>query len=199
MRLFTHAVAALTLIAISACGGSPSSPTAPIVPFAGPLPPSGPTPAVRNGEITLVAANPAPGGRVTLGSCPEGFNRPNHAPTAQLFCSDDLRMTFDVVVDRDIPNAMLSLTFSDGYQDCAFATSPRLALTAGGRVSAAASSVWFYGLDEDPSKPAELGCPTLPRVTNGLRVRLLDLDVPHPNTAVFVNNLPISYTFAVPQ
>lgn len=198
MRPVKSLVAALTFVIISACGEQPTTPTP--VPNAVPRPSSGPTPpGIRDGEITITAAMPAPGGQVTLGSCPQGLNGPQHSPTAQLFCSNDLRMTFDVVVDRDIPNAMLSLTFSDGRQDCAFAQSPRVALTAGSRATTSISSITFYGPDDDPSKPAELGCPTLPRITNGLRIQILDLDVAYPNTAVFVYSFPVSYTFTMPQ
>ena len=100
--LLVSASVALTGLVLIACDGSkrPTSPS----------PPASPTPVAAappefppiSGEITLTSATPASGATVDVFDCDPNLSlhsaRPEHVIG---ICSDQLRMTFDVVVDRE--------------------------------------------------------------------------------------------------
>lgn len=132
MRRITRLPLALILVAVlSACRGSDyATPTAPSPPSSPPVPvpPSAPTSGPGSGTIAVGELSPAPGARLAVRSdCPAG--------SGTQMCIEQWRGTFDVIVDREMTNAVLNVRFYDGHTICGYGTTGFYVLPAGTHVS----------------------------------------------------------------
>lgn len=151
------------LVTTTACGTDRSGSLTPTGP-----PPIAPTPPVT-GTITLSSIVPANGTTLTIFDCdptlPAGAIGPLHEIG---LCTDQLRMTFDLEVDRDITDAYLKVQLLDGSKLCAITSGGRAPLSAGTRTQRTTSPVV---LSDHP----ELQSPcALPVTTTRIRVELQD-------------------------
>jgi hypothetical protein len=186
MKRSTHAPLALILTAVlSACSlsdtaapSAPSSPLAPVPPS--PPPASGP----GTGTIAIRELSPAPGTKLAVQShCPAG--------SVTRMCTDQWRGTFDVMVDREMTNAVLTVSFYDGQTICGYGANTLDIVPAGGRVSFSVSRIYLsdeFGTFAQP-------CP-LSATTNRIEVELWSDWSTWTNTLVQV--FDESYTFFGP-
>lgn len=149
------------LVALVGCG--PSLPTAPSGPPPTPPPPVVPPPAPNPvvGEISVRSIVPGPGASFGVRDC----TPPGNGEDFKVVCSDGPRMTFDVVINRDIPAAILTVGFYDGNRRCGMAYSDQTVVAAGTR----------FTLNTDSVDLSEEGRPlicNLPATTTTLRVQL---------------------------
>lgn len=176
------------ILGLIACG-SPTGPShsAPPTESGGGV---SPLPSV-NGEITVAAVLPESGAVVPVFNCDStallGGNRTAHF---EGICSNQLRMTFDVLIDQDTPDGYLSVMFVDRYTTCGQMFSPRISLTANSLTSITAGTVMLSGHQGHPG--LESPCP-LPATTTRLIVSLLGSRGGVLITREFVHG----YTFAM--
>jgi len=112
----------LALASVAGCGdGAP--------------PPTQPSPPPRDsgltnvtGEITIASISPEPGATVHVRLCADDSPR---------FCADQPRATFEVLVDQNIPEAVLTVNFGG----CGSARTPVTSLTAGVRTALSISAI----------------------------------------------------------
>src|SRR5688500_1787795 len=102
----------LVLTIVPACAGPSGFATAPTA-IPGPSAPSAPLPPELpsiSGRITLTSATPASGATVEVYDCDPfrslSRSRPNHIVG---LCNQQIRLTFDVVVDQDLPDAYVAV------------------------------------------------------------------------------------------
>ena len=197
MKIARYVTIALALVFAAACGTS-STPIGPTT-VGSPPPPPTPVPPVT-GEISLAAASAASGATLRLRDC-SIFRGGNTHSSGPVWCTDDLKLEFGVVVDRDLPNAMLRLTFVTGDgRECGFATTSKAALAAHSRALVSTSIIEFYGIDPDPQSPPDFGCPTVPSVTRSLRVQLLDVSESQGRAPTLLfDTFDLTYTFGMAQ
>ena len=140
-------------------------------------------PAAVTGEITISSISPEPGATVPVRAC---------TPGSEMFCADQPQVTIDVVVDRDIPNASLSV----GFDRCGSASMPLASLTAGSRVSLTTSVIYLS--DDGPLHDGVGARPfcELPAVTTKTIVGLRRAG--DGNAALLTREFPNTYTFAKP-
>jgi len=174
------AIAFMALTSVTGCEDTdrPLTPTQP----SPPAPAPGPTSTI-NGEITITSISPATGATVPVHACAPGSTR---------FCADQPRMTLDVVVDQDIPNAVLTVSF----ERCAIARTPVTALSAGRRISMSTSVLDLS--DDGPLHDgvgAALFC-AFPAVTTTMTVSLWRSG--EPARALLTREFANGYTFAMP-
>ena len=170
------AIAIMALTSVTGCGGADRA-LSPTQPF-----PPGPNSAL-NGEITIASVSPAPGATVPVRPCAQGSAR---------FCADQPQVILDVVVDQDIPNAVLTV----GFQRCAMGTTPVTALSAGRRISMSISTLDLS--DDGPLHDgvgAALFC-GLPAVTTTMTVSIWRSGA--PARALLTREFANGYTFAMP-
>lgn len=118
-RLLTTLIA---LVSLTACdAGRGLVPTRPRPPVADPQ-------ETIIGEITISSISPRPGATVPVRPC---------APGSAQVCADSPQLTIDVVVDQDIPDALLTVSFGG----CGWATTPITSIIAGTRVSLTTSVI----------------------------------------------------------
>ena len=149
-RLVTALIAFATLTACD--GGRGLVPTRPGPPVAVPQ-------ETIAGEITITSISPRPGATVPVRPC---------APGSTQVCADSPLVTLDVVVDQDLSDALLTVSF-DG---CGLATTPLASLIAGSRMSLTTSVIHLS--DDGPFHDgvgATLRC-ELPAVTGRIFVSL---------------------------
>ena len=174
-----RAVARLVLLTLalvaSACGGDGGSgPTAPLAP------------APAESAIAIASIAPADGSTLRVDACPE--------QEPQGLCTDDLRVTFSVLPERDLAQARISVTFYEGDlrgRQCATATSETLDLIAGRRASMTVSRVDLI-LGGDAA--ARTAACELPATTHVMRATL----VQDPNQRSHSEDFGSVYTFARP-
>jgi hypothetical protein len=173
-------IAIMALASVTGCDsiGPELAPTQP----SSQAPAPGPA-ATVNGEIIITSISPAPGGTVRARAC---------APGSARFCADQAQMAFDVVVDQDIPNAVLTVSF----ERCAIASTPVTALSAGQRIAMSTSVLDLS--DDGPLHDgvgAALFC-ALPAVTTTMTVSLWRSG--EPARPLMTRKFPNGYTFAMP-
>ena len=174
------AIALMMLPCVVGCDGTSRTlaPMQPSPPSNGPVPPSG-----IHGEITITAISPAPGATVPVRACAPGSTR---------FCADQPQLTLNVVVEQDIPSALVTV----GFDRCATATTPSTSFTAGVRTELRASLLQLS--DDGPNHDdvgAALYC-QLPATTQQTIVRLWRTG--HPATPLLTREFSNSYTFFSP-
>ncbi len=198
MKLARCVTAAFVLSVAAACDDVSSTPSAPTLIASEPRPPI-PSPPPVTGEINLAASTPVSGATLTLHDCPVLKGVKSHS-TGPVWCTDDLNLEFSIVVDRDVQQARLLLTFvtAEG-RECAFAVSPSSSLASHRPTSLRTSTTEFRGLETDPSAPPNLGCETLPTVTRSLRAQLMDVSASPSGVSMLSGAFALTYTFARPQ
>ncbi len=183
-----HAPLALILMAVlNACSGSdrstplaPSAPVAPIAPPTGGPGPRGP----GAGTIAIRELSPAPGTTLAVQShCPAG--------SVTRMCTDQWRGTFDVMVDREMTNAVLTVSFYNGQTICGYGASTLDIVSAGERVSFSVGRIVLSDEFGTFTRP----CP-LPATTNRIEVELWSDLSTWTNTLVQV--FEGAYTFSGP-
>ena len=170
----TWALAAL-LIGLAGCGRTPTQPSPP------PSQPPAPTPVTVNGEITIASISPEPGATVHVRFCADDSPR---------VCADQPRATFEVLVDQNIPEAVLTVNFGG----CGSARTPVTSLTAGVRTALSISAI---DLSDDSLHD---GNPTLLCELPAVSVRtLVSLwREGQPRTPVLTRQFDQTYVFAKP-
>jgi hypothetical protein len=161
MHRRTHLAALLAaVIVLTGCNGTVDSPVAPSgssgVP-SGP-PPAPPLPPEIAGTIVVRSIAPEPGTTLIVQNCSFA------GPDFPYLCADQLRLAFDLQVDQDIPNGVLSALFTAAGSTCAL-SSERVTLTAGTQ-----TTIRMQGA-EISSDGALFRCP-LPADTTQILVRL---------------------------
>lgn len=174
-----HAIALFALV-LTACDGREGLGPSPPPLSRTPPPPS--VPAVF-GELTLRSVSPEAGATVLARACAEGSTR---------FCADQLDITIEVVVDRDLEDVVVTVRF-DG---CGFASSPTFALRA--HVPAPIKLSRIDLSDDGPMHDgvgAALFC-DLPAVTRQVIVSLWRTG--QPTAPLLTRDFAREYTFARP-
>ena len=170
----------MALASVAGCGGSDRALTP-----TQPSPPSGGAGSTNvNGEITMAAIRPDPGATVHVRPC---------APASTRFCADQPQATFDVLVDRDIPDAVLTVNFGA----CGIASTSVTALTAGRRTPLTINVIDLS--DDGPFHDgigAALFC-DLPAASGRMLVSLRRSG--QPATSLLTREFAYSYAFAMPQ
>ena len=185
MKNTTHAPLALILVAVlSACSESdtrmPIAPSAPVAPSApsAPAPPRGP----GTGTIAIRELTPAAGTTLAVLDCPAG--------SVTRICTEQWRGIFDVMVDREMTNAVLTVSFYDGQRICGYGADTSNLVPAGERVSFTVS--WIVLSDDRTLRqPCQL-----PTTTNRIEAELWSDSSTWTNTLVQV--FEQSYTFSAP-
>jgi hypothetical protein len=182
MKSTKHAPLALFLMAVlSACGKSdrstPIAPSAPVAPSA-PAPPRGP----GNGTIAIRELSPAPGTTLAVLNCPTG--------SVTRMCTEQWRGIFDIMVDREMTNAVLTVSFYDGQRICGYGADTSDLVPAGERVSFTLSWILLSD-DRTLRQPCQL-----PIRTNRIEAELWSDSSAWTNTLVQV--FEQSYTFSAP-
>src|SRR5688572_12046386 len=172
-RLVTALIAFVTL---TACDGGRG-----LVPLR-PGPPVAVPEETITGEIRITSISPQPGATVPVRPC---------APRSAQVCADSPLLTLDVVIDLDIPDALLTVSF-DG---CGLATTPVTSFTAGSRMSLTTSVIQLS--DDGPfhdSVGATLRC-ELPAVTARMFVSLWRAG--QPARPLLTREFDNAYTFGM--
>lgn len=159
-------VAAISCAVFSGCDSEPSVlrlPTgaSPPPPPTQPSPqPSPPPVAPGQGTIALREVSPAAGATLAVQSnCPSG--------QVTRICTDMWRGTFDVLVDREMPTAVLTVRFYNGQTKCGYGAGTLDIVPAGERVSFSVTRIVLsdeFGTFATP-------CP-LPATTNRMEAEL---------------------------
>jgi hypothetical protein len=161
-----------SLAVVMACTGSPTAPS--------PGPPPGPT-----ASITM-RLTPASGANVEVFEC-----RPFTVCTGM----DQVTAVFDVVVDRDIPDALVGAWFMDGPRTCAFAI-VRQSFMAGTRVEVVMRDFALSDFETE----GQLFC-QLPVTTTAVQVEIRRRNAVAVPAYLnhYTQTLPHVYTFAWPE
>ena len=170
----------MALAFLTGCDGAGrgSTPTQPSLPS-----PAATAPPAVTGEITITSISPEPGATVPVRACAPGSDR---------LCADQPQLTFDVVVDRDIPNAVLTVRFDQ----CGFTSAPVTSLTSHSRMTLTTSVI---GLSDDGPRHDGVGAVpycTLPAATTTMTVRLFRFG--EPARALLTREFANAYTFVMP-
>lgn len=156
-KKWVASLAALSAVAAGpGCGNSNALVTAPTSVTRPPVAVAPEIPTV-SGSITLTSAAPPSGSAIEVYDCDADLSldraRASHAVG---LCNQHLQLTFDVVVDRDLPDAYLFVDFLSARGQCGYAATPTAALAANQRVSLTTD---FIVLSEDPNVPVPCGLP----------------------------------------
>jgi hypothetical protein len=168
MKSVQMAAALVVVVSLGACrgGGAPipsvTSPTA-----QPPSPPPSPPPPTA-GEITVTAIAPASGATLTLRDC--------SANGWQSICTEELRLAFDVVMDRSMPDATVTVGFHDGPLRCGESWLGSVKLDAGSRTPLSTSIVYVsYQVNEGGDSPKTTIQPCqLPATTTRMVIEVWD-------------------------
>ena len=121
------------LVASSACGKSPTglSPSAPTTSL--PSAPAPPQPVTVTGNIIVRSVTPESGSTVWVRDCGlfTTARNGNRAAHSMNICSDEPRVTVEVLVDQDIPDTVVTVDFANETRVCGRARTQPLALTGG--------------------------------------------------------------------
>jgi hypothetical protein len=184
MKHSKHAAVALMLmVVLSACSESDgSTPFAPSVPVASSAPPTVPGSGPGTGTIAIRGLSPAPGTTLAV---------PSHCQAGAVtrMCTDQWRGTFDVMVDREMTNAVLTVRFYDGQTKCGYGANTLDVVPAGDLVSFSVTRIYLSDEFGTFARP----CP-LPATTNRIEVELWSDLSTWSNTLVQV--FEQSYTFS---
>jgi hypothetical protein len=138
----------LLLTTLTACGGSDKSAQTVLAPS--PVATPVPTPGlVGRGAFAIRDISPAPGATLGVGDCRVG--------NVSRACADQWRGTFDVTVDLEMTNAVLTVAFYDGDRLCGYAANTADIVPAGSPVSFSIDRIFLfdeYSLTEPCQLPA---------------------------------------------
>lgn len=169
-KVWVARLVALSAVAAGpACGSSDALITAPTS-VTGPavaVPPQLPT---VFGSIALTSATPPSGSAVEVYDCDPSRSadraRTSHAVG---LCNQHLQLTFEVVVDQDLPDAYLFVDFLSDRGQCGYGSTPATLLAAHRRISLTTESIV---LSEDPNVPVPCALPvSTTRVVASVRAR----------------------------
>jgi hypothetical protein len=180
-----HALLTLILIAVlGACSESDTStPIAPSTPVAPPAPPApAPPGGPGTGTIAIRELSPASGTTLAVLNCPAG--------SVTRLCTEQWRGIFDVTVDRDMTNAVLTVGFYNGPRICGYGADTSDLVPASQRVS---FTLRWILLSDDRTlrQPCQL-----PTTTTRIEAELWSDWSTWTNTLVQV--FEQSYTFSAP-
>lgn len=176
---------ALTVVAVAGCDGRPT--TAPsVAPSAQAIQPT------VNGDITIRSASHATGATVRLHDCGSTSD-----DVVNSFCTADLRLALDIVLDGEVSRPVLRITFMDGLQRCAFSMAEGAAFVPQNRATLDVTGVHYTLFTDQPGKPSDLGCTAPPRTTNVVMVEVLSRDAPYPGRPLLTRTFPYTYSFVV--
>ena len=121
------------LVALPACGGSPTGPSLPAPTTSLASPPAPPQPVNLTGKIIVRSITPGSGSTVLVRDCgsfttTRDRNRPTHSMN---ICSDEPGVTVEVVVDQDISDVIVAVDFADEDKVCGRARTQPVALKGG--------------------------------------------------------------------
>ena|SRR5688572_8820381 len=121
------------IVASSACGKSPTAPSLSATTTALLPAPAPQQPVTVTGNIIVRSVTPASGSTVGVRDCgPFTMARDgNRATHSMNICSDEPGVTVEVVVDQNIPDAVVTVDFANETKVCGRAKTQPLALTAG--------------------------------------------------------------------
>jgi hypothetical protein len=152
MRNATHLTIVLFLLTFSAAcsGSSQMTPTAPSAPPPPPqsLQPTSTPPGPGSGTVTIREFSPNPGATLTVTDCPG-------IPATQR-CAGQWRSTVDVLVDRDMTNAVLVMRFYEGDRLCGLSANTTDIVRAGIRETFILSSITLSSGDPGLKSPCQL-------------------------------------------
>ena len=136
MHKVSHVTTALFLLAVlPACSGGGITPFAPSA--APSTPQTSPSTPVQggagSGTITIREFSPSPGAIMTVSDCA--------GTPATRRCVEQWQSTVDVLVDRDMTNAVLVMTFYDGDRLCGLSANTADIVRAGVRETFTLSSI----------------------------------------------------------
>ena len=187
MHKVSHLTSALFLLAVlPACNGGGKTPTAPSAPPSMPqISQSAPVPrGPGSGTIAIREFSPNPGATMTVSDCPG-------TPTTRR-CVEQWRSTVDVLVDRDMTNAVLVMMFYDGDRLCGLSANTADIVRAGVRETFTLSSISLSS-----GSPVLTNAPCqLPTRTTRIEVALWSDLSSWTNT--LTTGLPGTYTFTEP-
>jgi hypothetical protein len=171
---------ALFALVLSGCDGREV-----IGPSPTPLSPTPPPPSVPalSGDLALRSISPEAGAMVLARPCAEGATR---------FCADQLELSVEVVVDRDLEGVSLTVRFGG----CGVASSPPFSLAP--HTPAVVNLARVDLSDDGPMHDgvgAELLC-ELPAVTRHVIVNLWRTG--EPRAPLLTRDFALEYTFARP-
>jgi hypothetical protein len=173
-----YAFFAIALLTVAGCDRSrtPALPTAPAAP--------GLAPVVPQGHIAVLSVRPESGATLTAEPCDGGY----------CISDTDVRLTFQVQLDRDVNEPWVTVSFDDGMQRCAGSGYPNIIQTIEPlRANTATTfSVTFLALSDHLG----LLCP-LPHNTTTMVVQLWPNRGRSP-VALLTGEFPHSYTFVLP-
>ena len=135
-RCFGIAMLSAAFVGCDAGEAIPTSPSAP------PTVAAPPPPVPARGEISLISASVPPGATLTVREC-----QPDEFGIIRL-CTEELRMTFAVLLDRDVTGALVQVVLASDSQGCAFALSAPATLIAGTQAEITASVVNLFVADD---------------------------------------------------
>ena len=149
----------LSVLAVPACGDSGGLATAPT--------PISELPLV-SGSITLTSATPASGSAVEVRACDPDLSLDRPGTGYVVLCNQQLRLIFDVVIDRGLSDAYLAVEFMTDRGPCGFGSTPTIPLMAG-HTSLMSD---FIVVSADPNAPVPCALPaSTTRVVASLRTR----------------------------
>jgi hypothetical protein len=150
------------LLALAACSGRTIVPVAPsaLPAVSAPAAPAAPAGGPGSGTIAIREVSPGAGAVLPVKrDCVTG--------RTTRVCADAWRGTFDVLVDREMTNAVLTVSFYDGQTKCGYAANTMEVVPAGTRVSFTIDRIYLsdeFGTFASPCR--------LPAMTSRIAVEL---------------------------
>jgi hypothetical protein len=169
------------LIGLTTCNGTvelPAGPSGSSPPSQ--TPPTPPRPPATEGNITVTSIVPGSGATLVVRDCTRSGSG------YRWFCADQLRSTFEVQFDQNIPDAVLTASFVGDAGGCGRASTARTPLTAGSQTTMIMGAIDF-STEESP-----LAC-QLPLETSRMILRLWRAN--SPATPLMTREFAYSYKF----
>jgi hypothetical protein len=182
------------LIGLVACrDASPITPTSPTAgPGATAAPPAPVPPPSARGEIRVAAVTHASGSTLTVHDCGQSWSgiAGNHV------CTEEWRGAFDIVIDRDVPNADLTVSFGSGSRRCGEVFVGNRSFAANRRRLVSTEDALFltYEPEGDDNLSVIQRC-ELPFTTQNLVVNLWDRDGGSGSAAVPLLRSEFAYAY----
>ena len=164
---------ALTTAILGGCSGNSGSesPTSPTPPAATATPVS----QAVSGNITLAAVTHPSGSTLTVQRCEPAFT----GIAGDHVCKDDWFVAFDIVLDRDLADVVMTVSLEDGNERCGDTVVIGQSFAAGrSRLVSTTSSLYLtYEPEGYDDLKVTQRC-TLPRTTNRMVVQLWKIENP---------------------
>jgi hypothetical protein len=157
--------AVLTLFVLAGCDG----PSSLIAVAPSPIAPAPTSPQPLGGEIRLVTVTHPAGRTLLLEECGPSWTgiRGTH------LCNDEWRGTFEVLLDDDLTNAIVTVSFFDGDERCGLIYVPDHTFAAGReRLVSTSTAIYFTYEPEGYDSPALVQRCEVPRTTTRLVVEV---------------------------